>query len=472
MKRVFILAILMTIAIAAIAREATVEGNWLGTLDTGGAKLRMLVSLQKAADGTYIASATSIDEGGARLAFSNVEVDGGSVRLRIDRPAVRFEGSLSPDGSTLRGTWTQARGPLAIEFTRMAVPDNPRPLPASAPDSALGPFGLPIEVTVPVHPLPFRSGNRTHLVYELHVTNLSNSELLIQRLEVTDGSAILASLEGTELSSILVRPGTSGFADSRSLGPGLRAIAYLWVTVDAPPERMRLLSHRVTIGNRTFEVAPISLSTAKPIVLGAPLHGPGWIASNGPGNNSVHRRALTPINGTATIAQRFATDWMNRGADSSNTYAGDRNQNRSYYAYGADVLSVADAVVIATQDTIPENTPGAFPAVPITPETIGGNYIVLDLGSGIFATYLHLQPRSLRVKKGDHVVRGQVLALVGNSGNSKEPHLHFQVTDGTGILHSEGLPYVIDSYDVEHGAGNWESRRNELPLQNDKIRLP
>jgi murein DD-endopeptidase MepM/ murein hydrolase activator NlpD len=234
---------------------------------------------------------------------------------------------------------------------------------------------------------------------------------------------------------------------------------------------MRLLSHRITIGNQTFEVAPISLSTVKPIALGAPLHGTGWIASNGPGNNSVHRRALTPINGTATIAQRFAIDWTNRGAD-SNTYAGDPNQNRSYHAYGAEVLSVADAVVVAAQDSIPENTPGASRAVPITPETIGGNYIVLDLGSGTFATYLHLQPRSLRVKKGDHIVRGQILALVGNSGNSTEPHLHFQVTDGTDILRSEGLPYVIDSYDVENAAGNWESRSNELPIQNDKIRWP
>src|SRR5581483_1651919 len=105
MKRVFILAILMTTSIVAFAREGTAEGNWLGTLDTSRGKLRMLVSLHTAADGTYIASAMSVDEGGARLAFSNVEVDGGSVRLRIDTPAVRFEGSLSPDGATLKGTW-------------------------------------------------------------------------------------------------------------------------------------------------------------------------------------------------------------------------------------------------------------------------------------------------------------------------------------------------------------------------------
>src|SRR5690242_3965146 len=103
MRRVLILAILVQISVVAIARQATVEGTWLGTLDNGRAKLRILISLQRAADGTYVASATSIDEGGARLAFSNVEVNGGSVRLRIDAPSVRFEGLLSQDGATLKG---------------------------------------------------------------------------------------------------------------------------------------------------------------------------------------------------------------------------------------------------------------------------------------------------------------------------------------------------------------------------------
>jgi len=69
MRRVFILALLIPISIVAVAREATVEGNWPGTLDTGRAKLRMFVSIQKAADGTYADSATSIDEGGAKAGF-------------------------------------------------------------------------------------------------------------------------------------------------------------------------------------------------------------------------------------------------------------------------------------------------------------------------------------------------------------------------------------------------------------------
>jgi murein DD-endopeptidase MepM/ murein hydrolase activator NlpD len=81
---------------------------------------------------------------------------------------------------------------------------------------------------------------------------------------------------------------------------------------------------------------------------------------------------------------------------------------------------------------------------------------VLDLGGGTYAFYAHLQPGSLRVKNGDRVTRGRVLGLLGNSGNSTEPHLHFHVSDGMSPLGSEGLPYTI--------AG-----MKGMPLQNERV---
>jgi murein DD-endopeptidase MepM/ murein hydrolase activator NlpD len=58
-----------------------------------------------------------------------------------------------------------------------------------------------------------------------------------------------------------------------------------------------------------------------------------------------------------------------------------------------------------------------------------GNYVLLDIGGGRFASYAHFQPNSLKVKVGDRVKLGQVLGLVGNSGNSDLPHLHFHITN-------------------------------------------
>lgn len=53
----------------------------------------------------------------------------------------------------------------------------------------------------------------------------------------------------------------------------------------------------------------------------------------------------------------------------------------------------------------------------------------------------------MRVKAGDRVQRGQVLGLVGSSGNSSEPHLHFHVMDGPSALASNGLPYRLRAFD-------------------------
>ena len=131
------------------------------------------------------------------------------------------------------------------------------------------------------------------------------------------------------------------------------------------------------------------------------------------------------------------------------TSKGDPSKNASYRAYGADVLAVADAVVQETHDKIPENVPDPIArAVPITPETLGGNFVLLDLGDGAYAFYAHLQPGSLTVTKGDRVHEGQVLARVGSTGNSTEPHLHFHVCDGPDPLLCAGIPIRFEGIEV------------------------
>jgi murein DD-endopeptidase MepM/ murein hydrolase activator NlpD len=147
-------------------------------------------------------------------------------------------------------------------------------------------------------------------------------------------------------------------------------------------------------------------------------------------------------------------------------------------------------VVAAIKDGIPDNVPLAWSrAGPITPETVAGNYVVLDLEDGHFALFAHLQPNSLRVKIGDRVRRGQTLGRLGDSGNSDSPHLHFHIVDGNVPLAAEGLPFAFESYDVlgilndlgvltrdkgwrpQPGAPV-EKRRQEMPVENMIIRLP
>jgi murein DD-endopeptidase MepM/ murein hydrolase activator NlpD len=355
---------------------------------------------------------------------------------------------------------------LALSAEARAVP--PRPL------------DVPLDISVPKAPTAFRADGKVHLVYELHVTNFGRQVLTLVRVEAVnaDGRGSLARYAGTTLAGAISRPGLPNVVglDKLKVGPGLRAIVYLWVSLDGPTPAPAALDHEIAVKlgdalDETVERGPRVAVAKEFVTIGPPLRGE-WTAANGPSNDSIHRRALIPVGGRATIDQRFAIDWVRVGRD-GRTYVGNPKLNASHLAYGAEALSVADGVVVATKDGIPENVPDLESrAVAITLETVCGNFLTIDLGDGRFAKYCHLQPGSLRAKTGDRVRRGQTVGLVGNSGNSTEPHLHFQISDGRSAFSSEGIPYAIDRYERRRGGGPDEPRRNELPMENEAVTFP
>jgi hypothetical protein len=310
----------------------------------------------------------------------------------------------------------------------------------------------------------------------------------IDVMTATPDRRVLLSASDSLLQRAVARPGVANITapDRLKLTGGSRGVFFLWVPVDAR-SAPSAIQHRLTIdigsgdSVRTQQldgaVVPV---TAVAVVIGPPLRGGTWLAANGPSNESGHRRALIPIAGTPAIAQRFAIDWV-RLQDDNKTFSGDQLKNESYLAEGNDAIAVANGTVVAVKDSIPENVPGINSrAVPITLETVGGNHVIIDIGGGYYAFYAHLKPGSLRVKKGDQVKRGQVVGLVGNTGNSTEPHLHFHVSDSNSPLGSEGVPYRLDFDVVGHcrtfGAACDRSapvaRKGEVPLANALIRFP
>lgn len=432
----------------APAFAQTLDGKWQGTLEAGGAKLRLALDITKSGDG-FAGVLDSIDQG-AKIPIDRIQVDGAKVRLELDAVKGTYEGTMDAGRTKINGTWTQGQS-LPLEFVRTSDADAPKPAPVVR-DAG---FGLPVELRVPLEPTPVTGNGKTHLVYELHITNFAGEDVPWKRIEILGDGKPIASFEGAPLSAILTKPGKSGQI----------TIAFLWATVEGAPPAM--LRHRLTAGEVTIEGAEIAVAASKPVVLGPPLRGANWMALNGPGNGSIHRRALLPLSGKAAIAQRFAIDWLRLGAEGK-SFSGDAKQNKSYSAWGAEVIAVSDATVASVKDGIPENVPGPRSrAVPITLDTLIGNFVVLDLGQGRHALYAHLQPGSLRVKPGDKLKRGQVLGLVGNSGNSTEPHLHFHVTNGAAPLTSEGVPYVFDAFEA---AG--QPRQHEIPMQNARVRFP
>ena len=53
------------------------------------------------------------------------------------------------------------------------------------------------------------------------------------------------------------------------------------------------------------------------------------------------------------------------------------------------------------------------------------------------------------MKVGDQLTTGQVIASLGNTGNSDAPHLHFQVMSTPDPLRSNGLPFVFSSFRLD-----------------------
>lgn len=158
-------------------------------------------------------------------------------------------------------------------------------------------------------------------------------------------------------------------------------------------------------------------------VLGRPVGGSDWIAASGPSVLSHHRMGLIVAGGLAQLSRRFAFDF--RQVKGGASFAGDARDVRAHHVDAQRVFAVAD---------------------------------------GQFASYAHLQPGSVQVKPGERVKRGQWLGRVGNSGDAREPHLHFQLTSGPNILASEGAPFVFEQYRMKAPDGEWETRSGEYPM--------
>ena len=153
-------------------------------------------------------------------------------------------------------------------------------------------------------------------------------------------------------------------------------------------------------------------------------------------------------------------------------------------------MAVANGLVSDIKDGLQDNAGSNDPSTRnVTLDNITGNYIILNLGQGRFALYAHLIPGSIRVRTGDRVKAGQVLAQLGNSGNSDAPHLHFHLMNGNSPLGAEGIPYEIDSFILEGVIDNgfdavekgepWHPTKNnpvihrrEFPIDNAVVTFP
>lgn len=352
------------------------------------------------------------------------------------------------------------------------------------------------------HPVLGADGH-VHLVYELFVTNPTSSVMRLEKLETLDASSqdsVIGTERGARIVATLSGPDLDGATkplvpvSTLTLRPAEVTRLFLDATFPEMAELPRRLEHRFTFSLTPSQGSPsthtvVSGTTRvvrKPaVVIGPPLSGAGWVVGGGccfPA--SYHRTATLPVNGAFHAPERFAIDFIQLRADHT-LLSGALSDLHSYRYFGAKVLSVADGVVVGLQDGLPEQIPPNFPAN-ATAQTAGGNYLVINIGHGDFAFYAHMQPHSLRVHVGQHVKQGQVIGLLGNTGNSDAPHLHFHIMNGPGPLSSDGLPFELRTF-VSEGRitsplenlfegkpatidpASRGHHRHELPLENEVI---
>ncbi len=338
------------------------------------------------------------------------------------------------------------------------------------------PAYTPVVVTqlgVPTFPVKGTDG-KYHLAYDLQLTNASRLPANLERIEVVDArqhDKVLATLAGGQLVDPACDYGDcnrlrnlpSRPATSTVIPPQEARAVLVGVELDSLDDAPTAVVHRLSLTGAAnpgaaeptplnYLAGPVDVSAGSPRVIAPPVTGTNWVAMNGCcGIGTAHVSALAPLSGVLANTQRFAIDWM-RTNDEGEFVSGDATRNESYAGYGQEVRAVADGVIGSVLDELEPNTPGQLPAADpekvktLTVENVDGNHVIQDLGDGVWAGYAHLQKGSLRVKPGDRVKTGQVIGLLGNTGNSSAPHLHFQLMSGPSLIGSDGIPYVINGF--------------------------
>jgi murein DD-endopeptidase len=376
-------------------------------------------------------------------------------------------------GTTLIGSATYSRSNHGvIEHLLLPIPDLKQIHSA-----------FPVDIIAGPAPQPVMADGRLRLLYELHLTNFSANPIELLQLDVVgSGTSSLASYRGDALENLLASVGSGDDqGKTRVIGGGRSVVIFIDLTQESGTDPPLQLKHRLSFSIAQKSGGSIEDTVQGPVVtvvrepapvLHSPLRGPGWVACNA-FFNTDHRRALVAVDGKVRIAQRFAIDWMRLGSD-GRLFHGDAKSNANFYGYGAEVIAVADGRISDLKDGLPENVGRTDRRDRhITLDNVDGNYVTIDLGHGRFALYAHLQPGTIRVKVGDSVKAGQLLARLGNSGNSDAPHLHFQLTDANSPLGSEGIPYefetfsqlgVLDLTEVLDAGQAWQPKTQDRPV--------
>lgn len=249
------------------------------------------------------------------------------------------------------------------------------------------------------------------------------------------------------------------FADSADMtGDQVLALTEEYFAFDDVPDRL-VVTVTGTDGTgrqRTYTATIKVAQYVSPISYRFPLKG-NWLAASGADLQSHHR-----FNAPA----EFAVDYF-RVDGNGHTFRENSHKAENWYAWGEPVMAAADGVVVGTiTDQVQDRAfldplPGeseqqrqarvgrtmeerVFGTNARFPGSDTGNVVTIRHQSGVtveYSSYDHLKAGSIRVKPGDHVRQGDIIAAVGDTGDTPVVHLHFQINAGPHDFNDKSLPF-------------------------------
>lgn len=308
-----------------------------------------------------------------------------------------------------------------------------------------------------------------HLEYQLLFVNakafaatLTSGEVLDPETETPTGNNTALSADGADVSFkwrlFANTPPLRATAYGDTIGKGEAGLMYFWLSypsLNAIPSSLqhRFSSTATPLPGRTVHYTAeddgsMLVSPNGPLVISPPLSGSRWFDAVGAGPTiSQHRYSALPTSGALRVQEMFAIDWVKLDKQ-GRLWVGDVTKVENWFGYGQPITSATDGVVVKAVDRYPDQVPPVN-NVPPGLEDLSGNRVIVATQNGQtieYVAYAHLAPGSVAVKVGQNVRVGQFLGLLGNSGSSDGPHLHFQVSDAPSIINSNGLPFVINRF--------------------------
>jgi urea transporter/murein DD-endopeptidase MepM/ murein hydrolase activator NlpD len=188
---------------------------------------------------------------------------------------------------------------------------------------------------------------------------------------------------------------------------------------------------------------------AFPVSASLPFYGE-WTVSQGHNDELTHKDAW-----------RHAWDFIITDRNGKQ-FKGSGDIAEDYFCFGKAILATYDGTVAEVINHIHDNKIGE-----VNTRENWGNTVVIKHSEYLYSKVCHLMNKSVLVKVGDQVKKGQAIAKCGNSGRSPFPHLHFQF-QATPYIGSSTISYPVGHYLLKE-INNHSFKTFDFPAKNQVV---